>query len=199
MIRDTVRVRLMNLRGEHLVDALFEFMNEFGHSRYDETVTQLEHALQAGQLARAESSEPTMVTSALLHDLGHFLLDEHEASGHFLETDLCHETVGAEFLQEFFPEEVCAPIQLHVPAKRYLCTTDDAYFNRLSEASKRSFELQGGRLSAEERKSMEQSPFLNAALRLRRWDDKSKCQNLPTPKLREFGSDVLACLRKEFR
>ena len=65
----------------------------------------------------------------------------------FWREDQNHEEVGADYLEPFFVEAVTTPIRLHVPAKRYLCTTDASYYDGLSEASKRSFQVQGGTLS----------------------------------------------------
>ena len=118
------------------VDALFDYMERRGQSFYDEVVTQLEHALQCAALAKQHEASPTLITGALLHDIGHIILDEHNADKAFLDIDLNHEAIGAEYLAPFFPEAVTTPIRLHVPAKRYLCKTDAAYHDGLSEASK---------------------------------------------------------------
>ena len=75
------------------VDGLFELMQVQGQSYYDEAVTQLEHALQAAQLARSSQASMEQITAALLHDIGHFLMNEHEAHDDFLSEDWEHETV----------------------------------------------------------------------------------------------------------
>ena len=137
------------------VDALFEYMRRKGNTNYDENVTQLQHGLQSAALARSAGATPQQVISALFHDLGHLLVDEHAGEGDFLDEDLNHEEVGAEYLRPFFPPEVIVPIELHVPAKRYLCTVDDSYYNGLSESSKRSFQVQGGKMSDEEKAAFE--------------------------------------------
>ena len=88
-----------------------------------------------------------------MHDVGHMLhgltmsgqeAEEREAGER---VDTQHELLGARWLAERFPEEVCAPVRLHVAAKRYLCAVDPGYFEGLSEASKQSLEFQGGPLS----------------------------------------------------
>lgn len=199
MIADAIRQKLEKARGDAFVDVLFEFMREYGESRYDESVTQLDHALQAANLAHRHGAPQHLVTAALLHDLGHFLLDEHASNGNFLEQDLCHESVGAEFLQEFFPEAVYTPIELHVPAKRYLCTTRLDYYDQLSEASKRSFQLQGGGLSSEEKESMESNLYLKEALQLRIWDDQAKNAGEETPALEEYRQEVRESALAQFQ
>ena len=174
---------------------LFDYMVRRGQSFYDESVTQLEHALQCANQARISDAAPTQITSALLHDLGHFLLDEHSADKAFLADDLNHEAIGASFLEPFFPDAVTTPVRLHVPAKRYLCTTDTEYYDGLSEASKRSFRVQGGMMSDDERLAFERIPYSEDALSLRRWDDLAKVKNLETPGLEVYREVVQSCLR----
>ena len=109
------------------VDTLFAYMEKKGQTFYDEVVTQREHALQCASQARGSGAGPVQVTAALLHDLGHFLINEHDEEGAFLEEDFLHEEVGAEYLEPFFIAAVTEPVRLHVPAKRYICTVDAAY------------------------------------------------------------------------
>ncbi len=177
------------------VDALFSYMEKRGQSFYDEVVTQLEHALQCAALAKQNKANPALITSALLHDIGHIILDEHNADVAFLDTDLNHEEIGAQYLEPFFPDTVTTPIRLHVPAKRYLCTTDTTYYDGLSEASKRSLKVQGGVLSDEEREAFEQIPHYQDALTLRQWDDLAKVKDLETVGLETYRDVVQQCLK----
>ena len=176
------------------IDTLFSYMEDRGQSFYDEVVTQLEHALQCAALAQQNNAAPTLITGALLHDIGHIILDEHSAREAFLNTDLSHEEVGAQYLGPFFPEAVTTPIRLHVPAKRYLCTTDPSYWDGLSEASKRSLKLQGGNMSDEEREAFEQIPYFEDGLTLRRWDDLAKVKGLKIVGLETYRDIVQQCL-----
>ncbi len=180
---------------EQKVVALFRYMEKRGQSFYDEVVTQLEHALQCAALAQQNGASATLITGALLHDVGHIILDEHNADRAFLDTDLTHEEVGAQYMEPFFPEAVTTPIRLHVPAKRYLCTTDASYHDGLSEASKRSFIVQGGVMSDEERNAFERIPHFQDALTLRRWDDLAKVKGLETAELETYRDIVQQCLR----
>lgn len=177
------------------VEALFAYMRERGQSFYDESVTQLEHALQCARQAELAAAGPVQVAAALLHDLGHFLVDEHDDQADFLTEDLLHEEVGATYLQPFFIERLTEPVRLHVPAKRYLCTTDAAYHDGLSRASKRSFQLQGGPMSAAEQAEFERNPHAQDAVRLRRWDDLAKVKGLATAGLERYREAVQSCLR----
>ena len=176
------------------VDALFEYMERRGQSFYDEVVTQLEHALQCAALAKQHDVSATLITGALLHDIGHIILDEHNADKAFLDVDLSHEEIGAEYMDPFFPEAVTTPIRLHVPAKRYLCKTDASYHDGLSEASKRSLIVQGGAMSDEEQEAFEQIPHFQDALTLRRWDDLAKVKGLEIARLETYRDIVQQCL-----
>ena len=51
----------------------------------DENVTQRQHALQTALLAEQEAGKEAheVVTSAVLHDIGHLLLDEHAGEDSF--------------------------------------------------------------------------------------------------------------------
>ena len=193
-IDQSLAQEMKNGTPEQKVDALFNYMEAQGQSFYDEVVTQLEHALQCAALAQQNDAGPTLITSALLHDLGHFILDEHNADKAFLATDLNHEEIGAQYMEPFFPDAVTTPIRLHVPAKRYLCTTDASYHDGLSEASKRSLKVQGGVMSNEEREAFEQIPHFRDALTLRRWDDLAKVKGVETAGLETYRNIVQQCV-----
>ena len=193
-IDQSLAQEMKNATAEQKVDALFNYMEERGQSFYDEVVTQLEHALQCAALAQQNDAGPTLITSALLHDIGHFILDEHNADKAFLATDLNHEEIGAQYMEPFFPEAVTTPIRLHVPAKRYLCTTDASYHDGLSDASKKSLIVQGGVMSDEEREAFEQIPHFQDALTLRQWDDLAKVKGLKTIRLETYRDIVQQCL-----
>lgn len=186
-----LRSRLLEASAPQRADLLIDYFTTHGGEHYEEEVTQLEHALQTATLARTAGSDSDVVCGALLHDLGHLLVGQQTAAG-----DFYHEEVAAEYLQSFFGRDVTEPIRLHVPAKRYLCTTDPAYFDGMSDASKKSFLVQGGNMSAEELAQLEASPYLEAALRLRRWDDGGKVCGLKTLAIDDFRADLVKSLQK---
>ena len=194
-IDQTLAQQMTDMTAAEKVITLFDYMERRGQSFYDESVTQLQHACQCANQARLHEGSTTQVASALLHDIGHFLLDEHNAENDFLEEDQNHEEVGADYLEPFFPAAVTTPIRLHVPAKRYLCTTDASYYDDLSEASKRSFRLQGGVMSDKEQAAFERIPHYRDALQLRRWDDLAKVKGLETPAIDTYREVVQACFK----
>ena len=194
-IDQTLAEQMTSMTAAEKAATLFDYMERRGQSFYDESVTQLQHACQCANQAQLHGGSTTQVASALLHDIGHFLLDEHNAENDFLEEDQNHEEVGADYLEPFFPAAVTTPIRLHVPAKRYLCTTDASYYDDLSEASKRSFRLQGGVMSDKEQAAFERIPHYRDALQLRRWDDLAKVKGLETPAIDTYRDIVQACFK----
>ncbi len=198
-IRDRLRQRLAGAAAEQMVDELFAFMAEHGQTFYDEIVTQIEHALQCAELAQQRDFGDEAVTAALLHDIGHLLVGEFEAQQGPPKQDFIHEEVGADFLTDYFPEQVTEPIRLHVAAKRYLCSTDPEYYDQLSDGSKRSLEVQGGRLSPDEQTELEGNPFLNVALEIRRLDDLGKLSDHNAPPIETYRDTVAKCLRSNSR
>ena len=123
------------------------------------------------------------------------MIDEHNGEGAFLLQDFLHEEVGGEYLKPFFIAAVTEPVRLHMPAKRYICTVDEAYYATLSEASKQSFQLQGGFMSAAEKAEFEKNSFCENAVRLRQWDDLGKVQGTQTPGLEAYREVVQNCLK----
>ncbi len=139
-----------------------------------EAISQLEHALQAGDLAVQAQAEPHVVIAAFLHDIGHLI--ESPDSQKITElgrTD--HESAGAEFLKGLgFSDKICDLVKLHVMAKRYLVTKHENYFNKLSAASVQTLKLQGGKLNPLELQAYEQNIHFKDTLRIRAWDEEAK-------------------------
>lgn len=151
----TIRAPQWHGDDRQFVDDLFTWYETVGVSNYDEQVTQLAHALQTADHASQHGALDIEIGAALLHDVGHFLVHEHRKQGDFLQRDLQHEIAGAAWLGQFFSPELTQLVRLHVPAKRWLCTTDETYWNGLSDASKRSLEVQGGRMQSDEIEAFE--------------------------------------------
>jgi [1-hydroxy-2-(trimethylamino)ethyl]phosphonate dioxygenase len=150
-----------------------------------EAVTQAEHALQCAALAELHGASDALVAASLLHDIGH-MLDKHDERLARSGVDARHERQGAEFLEKIFPSAISEPVRLHVAAKAYLCAIDPGYPVRLSPVSKRSLELQGGKMSAADADGFRKLPFADDAVRLRRWDDLAKEVGRKTPSLEHF-------------
>ena len=168
-----------------LADEILALFDRRGADAYSgEAVTQEAHALQSAALAEAAGAAEPLIVAALLHDVGHLIHGAKDAAARGI--DARHEAIGAVRLAQHFGPEVVEPVRLHVPAKRYLCATDAAYWDGLSPASKRSLELQGGPFSAEEAEAFAAQPHAAAAVSLRRWDDRAKILRAPTRALAEY-------------
>ena len=98
-----------------------------------EKLTMSEHMIQSAMLAEKAKYNDNLICSCLLHDYGHFLI-ENPDSLVMNNKDGKHESIGYEYLKKFFKQEIVEPIKYHVLAKRYLAR-DKKYFNSLSEAS----------------------------------------------------------------
>ena len=137
-----------------------------------ENVTMSQHMIQAAMLAEKAKCKKEVICSCLLHDYGHFIIENPDG---LVEANLDgeHESIGYEYLKSFFKEEVVEPIKYHVRAKRYLAR-DKKYFNKLSEASKISLNLQGGVLNDDECKEFERKKFFKSSILVRKFDEAAK-------------------------
>lgn len=178
-----------------LIGEIFALYVSRGSIAYaGEDVSQTEHALQtARQAVLARAPEP-LVVAALLHDVGHLLFDLDEGTLLEQEQDGRHEARGAAFLGRVFRPEVARPVGLHVAAKRYLCTVEPGYVDRLSAASTHSLALQGGPLSPTDIARFEGRAGASEAITLRRWDDAAKVSGLEVPGLDWYRPLLETCL-----
>ena len=149
-----------------------------------EPVTIGEHMLQAAHFAKADGYGDEVVVAALLHDIGHFTGEfigmPLESGTVFMEdeTDRKHENAGAAVLAPFFPDLVVDCCRHHVAAKRYLCAREPGYFDKLSEASVHSLNLQGGPMADDEAATFEAHPHFDAIIAVRRYDEAGKDPDL---------------------
>ena len=173
------------------MDKLINLFTEFGENDYiGEEVTQLEHALQASQIARDAGETRAMVMAALCHDIGHLLIHTgypvSTMDGGLGAQD--HDWAGATWLSHKMglKEDVTEPVRLHVAAKRYEAFKSPDYISKfLSEASQQTLKYQGGPMTRREADEFEQNPYFGAALRLRQYDNAAKVKGLKTWTLKE--------------
>ena len=174
------------MAGEGPIEFLLRLFKERGDAAYlGEPVSQTEHALQSAWAAEQAGAGSALIAAALLHDVGHLLHDLPEDCA-LAGIDDAHEAQGARWLARYFGPEVAEPVRLHVSAKRFLCATDPGYPGRLSEASLRSLQLQGGPFTADEAAQFRRHLHAEAAITLRRLDEQAKVPGLPTPGLEHF-------------
>lgn len=158
------------------LDYIFDLYQYHGSEDYiGEPVSQLEHMLQAGELASKEGQPDEVVLAAFFHDLGHLLsfegvVDDMDGFG-----VVSHEKLGADLLRDAgFSEIVASLVESHVEAKRYLTFKYPDYVAQLSEASRATLDHQGGRMNQEEAIAFETEPLFQLKIKLRYWDDEAK-------------------------
>jgi phosphonate degradation associated HDIG domain protein len=167
-------------RTAQVIDEVFGLYERFGASDYiGEPVSQVEHMSQAAERAMAEGFDDEVVLAAFFHDIGHICaVDSAENMGGF--GVVSHERLGADYLRRAgFSERMARLVEYHVQAKRYLTLKEPGYYERLSEASRRTLEYQGGVMTEAEAYTFEQDPLCAVSLRMRQWDEQAKEMRVP--------------------
>lgn len=153
---------------------ILDLLRSKGGIAYDgEGISQIAHAWQCGQLARAAGASQALQLASWLHDLGHLLTDL-SGSPTVQGIDDRHEHSAARMLDAIWGPAVAEPVRLHVQAKRYLVAAHPEYRAQLSPDSVRSLALQGGPMSLEECVRFQASRYALDAQQLRAWDDRGK-------------------------
>lgn len=181
---------------ESVVDEVFNLYSKFGKADYiGEPVSQLEHMSQSAQLAIQEGSDNEVVLAAFFHDIGHICVmmnEDNRMAGFGIKS---HEKIGADYLRSLgFPNRIAKLVENHVQAKRYLTFKYPEYYNELSEASKKTLEYQGGKMTAVEALEFEGDPLFDTSLQLRKWDEMAKVENLPVIDLNDMRERARAAL-----
>ena len=174
---------------ESNLDKLFDYFVNYGAKDYiGEPVTQTEHMFQAAMSAENNNEDIEVVLGALFHDLGHLVqlaLNDENSSvdtkanmGKYGVKN--HEKIGAGILRDMgFKYPIPELAENHVKVKKYRTYKDKDYYNKLSDASKKTLEYQGGPMTAEEALEFESDPLFIKSLRIRDYDDAAKIPNLP--------------------
>jgi predicted HD phosphohydrolase len=104
-----------------------------------EKVTMSEHMIQTAMLAEKAKCNDDLICSCLLHDYGHFILENPDQ---LVKENLDgkHEDIGYEYLKNIFKKEIIEPIKYHVQAKRYLAR-DEKYFEFVIRSIKNKFKI----------------------------------------------------------
>ena len=140
--------------------------------------------IQTAMLAEKTNSSTNLICASLLHDYGHFILENPDELIKLI-VDGQHENIGHEYLKSFFKKEIIEPIKYHVLAKRYLAN-DKKYFDLLSEASKTSLKLQGGALNPEECNKFEAQEYFKPSILLRKFDEAAKRTGLQMKSIHDY-------------
>jgi predicted HD phosphohydrolase len=156
---------------------LIEMLNGMERSPGEaDGLSELDHGLQcAYELSCVRPDDTELQVAGLVHDIGHqFASDER------------HGELGAERVRAMLGDRVASLVERHVPAKRYLVTTDPAYRSSLTEGSIESLAVQGGPLTSEEAELFASSPYAADAVLLRRADDAAKVPGRSVPSLEHW-------------
>jgi len=157
-----------------------------------EKVTITEHMIQTAMLAEKNNCSNNLICSSLLHDYGHFILENPDNLVNEGK-DGKHEDVGYKFLKKYFIKDVVRPIKYHVKAKRYLAR-DKKYYHTLSEASKVSLKLQGGIMDDKEAKEFRNNKFFESSIKLRKFDEGAKKIGLKIKSINEYKNLLVSTL-----
>jgi predicted HD phosphohydrolase len=178
------------LTRNNVVDFIFDLFSRRGAEEYlGESVSMAQHMEQSAACAVADGANEALVIALLLHDIGHFM-DDFPLEALENGIDNCHEDAGANFLMSFFPKAVTEPIRLHVAAKKYLCTVDNEYITRLSDASVHSLHIQGGLMTDLEVKAFESNPYHLSAVKARHYDDDGKVFGLNIQPIKDYRAQL---------
>ncbi len=175
---------------QQIIEEIFSLYENHGNKNYSgERISQLEHMVQAAELAEANGYDDEVILAAFFHDIGHLLHSNGtaETMGDYGVKE--HEKVGADFLRHSgFSERMAQLVESHVQAKRYLTFAKPEYYASLSEASKKTLEFQGGPMNADEANAFEQHPLFNLFIAMRLWDEDAKVEHQPMPPLGKYKS-----------
>lgn len=140
-----------------------------------EKVTQTQHMIQAAMIAEQEGCDDETVIAIFLHDVGHligFKEGQKQMDGY---GTVDHDKLGGAYLRsKGFSEKICRLVENHVNAKRYLVSVDPTYYDELSDASKKTLEYQGGRMSDEEMYEFDNDEYKELYIKFRRIEEQSK-------------------------
>ena len=186
-------------RNAQVIAEVFALYECFGDSDYiGEPVSQIEHMSQAAERAMAEGFDDEVVLAAFFHDIGHICAESAESAenmGGF--GVISHERLGADYLRRAgFSERMARLVEYHVQAKRYLTLKEPGYYERLSEASRRTLEYQGGVMTFDEAEAFERDPLCAVSLRMRHWDEQAKEMGMPLIDLEVLKAKAAALLIK---
>ena len=168
----------------HILDKIISNFKNNKSLYIGEKITIPEHMIQSAMLAEKAKSNDALVCSCLLHDYGHFIIENPDELVKNYK-DGSHESIGYEYLKNFFKKEIVEPIKYHVLAKRYL-SRNKKYYNHLTDASRISLKLQGGILNKKESDEFEKIPYFKNSIKLRKLDELAKKTNVKIKSINDY-------------
>ena len=176
------------------IDELIQILNfKARELYYEESLSQLEHALQSAACAMEITENEELIVAALLHDIGHLIPNENTTP----QGNIDHDELGAAYLHTMnFPHSITHLIANHVEAKRYLVTTQPDYKSNLSTASLITLEHQGGMMSDDEVAKFENDPYFDDIITIRICDEKAKSETPSAYRIEDFRPILFSVLSK---
>ena len=164
---------------EQTVKEIMGLYQSFGDEDYDgEPVSQTSHMIQCAMQAIKQNEDEELVIGAFLHDIGHLLRHKQKTDAMGTYGVVNHEGIGADYLRaRKFSERICAVVDKHVDAKRYLVAAQPDYKDKLSPASLQTLQWQGGPMNEEELAAFKQHPYFRDIIKVRLWDEAAKETN----------------------
>lgn len=184
------------------VAEIMDMYKKFGNEDYvGEPVSQIEHMCQCAEFAREAGSSDELILAAFLHDIGHlYALAFPEVEVKYMDGFgiVDHEKIGGEYLlSKGFAPSIAKMVASHVEAKRYLTYSDSNYYNLLSDASKKTLEFQGGKMTETEALAFEADPLHTNYIVLRKWDEMAKVVNMPLPEMSYYEAMMIKHLSNQ--
>ena len=162
------------------IDNLINLFNTKGEENYfGENVSKKEHMIQCAVSAQEHMESEKVILACLLHDIGHLLEDDNMNGLGVVD----HGNIGRIYLENMgLDKKICKLVGMHINAKKYLVSVDKSYYDKLSDASKKTLEYQGGKMNEDEINKFEKDLDMLDILSVRYHDDKGKkidVKNLP--------------------
>ena len=193
---------------EEKVNLVFSLFDKFGSQDYiGEPVSQTEHMVQAAMHAEKDGQSDEVILASLLHDIGHLVIFDHQEEQHNIPNNNIttmgtvgvknHEKVGADYLRKLnIPYPIPELVEGHVQAKRYLTCINPEYHERLSSASRKSLQFQGGPMTHMESIVFKKNPLFQTFLDMRRYDDAAKETNIKIKDLQYYKEKLTKLLQQ---
>lgn len=163
----------MNAQVDTILRAL-ELMLETADYDFGEEITHLEHAMQTYYHLKDQDLE--LRVAGFWHDLGHSYCQSQSQA--MLDEDGTilgmndHDSLVKQHFTGTLTDRICQIMGMHTIAKRYQCERDG--IEKLSLASTKTLDLEGGLLSDEERTRFTEDIHFKDALILRNADNAGK-------------------------
>lgn len=179
-----------------MINELFDYYNKYGDCDYiGEDVSQIEHMTQAAMIAEDNNESVEVILACFFHDIGHLLQEENiKMNGFGIKH---HEKIGARLLRDHgIPEPIPTLVENHVKTKKYKVYKFKEYYNKLSEASKKTLIHQGGKMNEQDAKEFEQDCLFDMSNKVREYDDMAKVVGIKIKPIEYYKNMCIKLLSK---